>query len=49
MIIAVDGPSAAGKGTVAKAIAKHLGYHFLGYGFALSHGGFGHVECGQNG
>jgi CMP/dCMP kinase len=32
MIIAVDGPSAAGKGTVARAIAKELGYHFLDTG-----------------
>jgi CMP/dCMP kinase len=32
MIIAVDGPSAAGKGTLARAIAKHLGYHFLDTG-----------------
>jgi CMP/dCMP kinase len=32
MIIAVDGPSAAGKGTIARAIAKNLGYHFLDTG-----------------
>jgi CMP/dCMP kinase len=32
MIIAVDGPSAAGKGTIARAIAKSLGYHFLDTG-----------------
>ena len=32
MIIAVDGPSAAGKGTIARAIATHLGYHFLDTG-----------------
>lgn len=32
MIIAVDGPAAAGKGTVARALAKHLGYHFLDTG-----------------
>ena len=32
MIIAIDGPSAAGKGTLARAIAKHLGYHFLDTG-----------------
>jgi CMP/dCMP kinase len=32
MIIAVDGPSAAGKGTIAKAIAQALGYHFLDTG-----------------
>jgi CMP/dCMP kinase len=32
MIIAVDGPSASGKGTIARAIAKKLGYHFLDTG-----------------
>jgi CMP/dCMP kinase len=32
MIIAVDGPSAAGKGTVARAIAAELGFHFLDTG-----------------
>ena len=26
MIIAVDGPAAAGKGTIARALAKHFGY-----------------------
>ena len=32
MIIAIDGPSAAGKGTLARSVAKHLGYHFLDTG-----------------
>ncbi|HEX7110334.1 MAG TPA: (d)CMP kinase [Aestuariivirga sp.] len=32
MIIAVDGPAAAGKGTVARALAQHFGYHFLDTG-----------------
>jgi CMP/dCMP kinase len=32
MIIAVDGPSAAGKGTVARAIAAAFGFHFLDTG-----------------
>jgi cytidylate kinase len=32
MIIAVDGPAAAGKGTVARALARHFGYHFLDTG-----------------
>jgi CMP/dCMP kinase len=47
MIIAVDGPSAAGKGTVARAIAAKLGYHFLDtgtlyrrVGLAMLQGGF---------
>jgi CMP/dCMP kinase len=32
VIVAVDGPSAAGKGTLARGIARHLGYHFLDTG-----------------
>ena len=32
MIIAVDGPAAAGKGTIARALAQHFGYHFLDTG-----------------
>jgi CMP/dCMP kinase len=32
MIIAIDGPSAAGKGTLARAVAQHLEYHFLDTG-----------------
>ncbi len=32
MIIAIDGPSAAGKGTLAKRLAEHLGYAHLDTG-----------------
>ncbi len=32
MIIAVDGPAAAGKGTIARALAQHFGLHFLDTG-----------------
>jgi cytidylate kinase len=32
VIIAVDGPSAAGKGTLARGIAKHFGFHYLDTG-----------------
>jgi len=32
LIIAIDGPSASGKGTLAKALAAKLGYHFLDTG-----------------
>lgn len=32
MIIAVDGPAAAGKGTLARRLAGHLGYHYLDTG-----------------
>lgn len=31
-IIAIDGPSASGKGTVAQLVAKKLGYHYLDSG-----------------
>ena len=31
-VIAVDGPTASGKGTLASALAKALGYHFLDSG-----------------
>ena len=32
MIIAVDGPAAAGKGTLARALARHYEFHFLDTG-----------------
>lgn len=47
MIIAVDGPTASGKGTIAKGLAKHFGlpvldtgllYRAVGYQTQLNHG-----------
>ncbi|WP_295557523.1 (d)CMP kinase [uncultured Hyphomicrobium sp.] len=32
MIIAIDGPAASGKGTLAKRLAEHLGFHCLDTG-----------------
>jgi cytidylate kinase len=32
MVIAIDGPAASGKGTIAEAVAKALGYHYLDSG-----------------
>src|SRR5262245_24288704 len=32
LVIAIDGPSGAGKGTVARAVAAHLGYHHVDSG-----------------
>jgi cytidylate kinase len=32
LIVAIDGPSGAGKGTVARAIARHLGYRHVDTG-----------------
>ena len=31
-VIAIDGPSASGKGTVAQAVAAALGFHYLNSG-----------------
>jgi len=31
-VIAIDGPSASGKGTIAQAVAKKLGFHYLDSG-----------------
>lgn len=31
-VIAIDGPSASGKGTIAQAVAKNLGFHYLDSG-----------------
>jgi cytidylate kinase len=31
-VLAIDGPSGAGKGTVSRAVAKRLGWHFLDSG-----------------
>ena len=31
-VIAIDGPSASGKGTVARRVAQALGFHFLDSG-----------------
>jgi cytidylate kinase len=28
-VIAIDGPSASGKGTIASLVARHLGFHYL--------------------
>ncbi|MBN2823100.1 MAG: (d)CMP kinase [Coriobacteriia bacterium] len=32
MIVAIDGPAASGKSTVAKTVARRLGYHYLDTG-----------------
>src|SRR5690606_25119044 len=32
MIIAIDGPAASGKGTLARRIAGHFGFHYLDTG-----------------
>jgi CMP/dCMP kinase len=47
MIIAVDGPSAAGKGTIARAVATHLGYHFLDTGSLYRMVGLAMITAGK--
>jgi CMP/dCMP kinase len=49
MIIAVDGPSAAGKGTLARALAKELGYHFLDTGALYRMVGLAMLKAGKSG
>jgi CMP/dCMP kinase len=48
MIVAIDGPSAAGKGTLARAIAKHLGYHFLDTGSLYRMVGHAMLQAGKS-
>lgn len=46
MIVAVDGPTASGKGTIAKALAEHYGLPFLDTGLLYRAVGF---QLRQNG
>ena len=48
MIIAVDGPAAAGKGTIARALAQHFGYHFLDTGALYRTVGLGLLRSGKD-
>jgi cytidylate kinase len=48
MIIAVDGPAAAGKGTIARALARHFGYHFLDTGSLYRMVGLAVLERGED-
>jgi cytidylate kinase len=48
MIIAVDGPAAAGKGTVARALARHFGFHFLDTGSLYRMVGLAVLRAGQD-
>jgi cytidylate kinase len=45
MIIAVDGP-AAGKGTIARALARHFGFHFLDTGALYRMVGLAAIRAG---
>jgi cytidylate kinase len=48
MIIAVDGPAAAGKGTLARALARHYQYHFLDTGSLYRMVGFAVLAQGRD-
>lgn len=48
MIIAVDGPTASGKGTIAKALAEHFGLPFLDTGLLYRAVGFQLLLNGGN-
>lgn len=48
MLIAVDGPSASGKGTIAKALARHFGLHYLDTGALYRMVGLSVQRCGIN-
>lgn len=46
MIIAIDGPAAAGKGTLARALAKHFGFAYLDTGSLYRAVGLGAIRAG---
>jgi cytidylate kinase len=48
MIIAVDGPAAAGKGTIARALARHYGLHFLDTGLLYRMVGLAVLDRGED-
>ncbi len=48
MIIAVDGPAAAGKGTIARALARHFGFHFLDTGSLYRMVGLAVIKAGHD-
>ncbi|MBX3666540.1 MAG: (d)CMP kinase [Burkholderiales bacterium] len=47
-VIAIDGPSASGKGTIAEAVAQRLGFHYLDSGALYRIVGLVAGECGAN-
>jgi CMP/dCMP kinase len=48
VIIAIDGPAAAGKGTLAKALAQRLGFHFLDTGLLYRMVGFAMLQGAED-
>jgi len=49
MIVAVDGPAASGKGTIARAIARHYGLPHLDTGLLYRAVGWGVMQAGGDG
>ncbi len=47
-VIAIDGPSASGKGTIAVAVARRLGFHYLDSGALYRIVGLAGTERGAN-
>jgi len=47
-VIAVDGPSGSGKGTVAYAVASSLGFHYLNSGALYRTVALAALECGAD-
>ena len=47
-VIAVDGPAAAGKGTVARRLAEHLGFAYLDTGLLYRAVGFKVIRAGAD-
>jgi cytidylate kinase len=47
-VIAIDGPSASGKGTVAQAVALALGFHYLDSGALYRIVGVAGIKAGAN-
>lgn len=47
-VIAIDGPSASGKGTVAKLVAQELGFHYLDSGALYRVVALAAMEAGVN-
>jgi len=47
-VISIDGPSASGKGTVAQAVARELGFHYLDSGALYRMVGLAVIHAGSN-
>ncbi len=48
MIIAIDGPAASGKGTLARQLAAQYGYHYLDTGSIYRAVAFGILQAGKD-